>query len=84
MKLHKFALMAAFGVSSILLGACTANTETAHQKSTAFGLFTFEPNSYEVSKPTTMSIRTDEASGMELATGDRLQFLWGLVSIEDY
>lgn len=84
MKLHKFALMAAFAASSLLLGACTSNTDTAQTKSTAFGIFTYEPGSYALNDGQDIQIRTDDISGMELPSGDRLQLFWGLVSIEDY
>ena len=84
MKLYKFAILAILAVSSLLLGACTANTQTAHKTSTAFGLFSYEPNSFKVSPATTAVVRTDEISGMELATGDRLELFWGLITIQDY
>lgn len=85
MKLHKFAILATLAASSLFLSACmTSNTETAQKKSTAFGLVTFEPNSFAVSSPATAVVRTDDISGMELATGDRLELFWGLITIQDY
>jgi hypothetical protein len=84
MKLHKFAILATLAVSSLLLGACTANTQTAHRKSTVFGLVSYEPNSFQVSHPATAVVRTDDITGMELASGDRLELFWGLITIQDY
>lgn len=84
MKLHKFAILATLAAGSLLLGACTSNTDTAHKKSTAFGLWTFEPGSYAVNEKNAATIRTDDISGMELASGDRLELFWGLIVVEDY
>lgn len=84
MKLHKFTLLASLALTSLFLGACTSDTNTAHQKSTAFGVFTYEPGCYAVDNTTTAAVTTDQVCGMELPSGDRLQLFWGLISIEDY
>lgn len=84
MKLHKLALLASVAATSLFLGACTSDTNTAHQKTTAFGVFTYEPSCYAVDNTTSAVLTTEEVCGMELPSGDRLQLFWGLVSIEDY
>ena len=84
MKLHKFAILAAFAATSFFMGGCVSNTDTAHQKTTAFGLWTYEPAVYAVNNGLGARIRTDDMTGMELPSGDRLQLFWGLVSFEDY
>lgn len=84
MKLHKFALLASIALGSLFMGACSSDIATAHQKTTFFGLFTSEPESFAVTQPSSCVITTDEVVGQELPSGDRLQLLWGLISLEDY
>lgn len=71
--------------SVFALAACNVGDETtAHQKSTFFGFYTYEPASFAPRSEAAFGLRTDQAGGMELASGDRTQFCWGLLSIEDY
>jgi len=84
MKLRKLLLTLASLSALFLLNACVANTDTAHKKSTAFGLYTYEPGAFTRAGEATASIRTDEATGMELPSGDKTQFFWGLITIQDY
>lgn len=85
MKLRNLIFAALASVAlSVLSGCNSANDETAHQKSTFLGIYTYEPACYASQDPASFSLRTDEACGMELPSGDRTQFLWGLISIEDY
>ena len=68
-----------------MLGGCnTGNERTAHQKSTFFGLYTYEPGCFSPTSDTSINIRTEEACGMELPSGDKTSFAWGLVTVEDY
>ncbi len=83
MKLRNIALIATIATVSALLGGC-ASDETAHKKTTVFGIFTSEPESFASRDVAAFPLRTEEAFGMELPSGDRLTFLWGLVSLEDY
>ncbi len=84
MKLRNllFILIAAMG--ALLSGCNTGNEQTAQQKTTFMGIYTYEPGCFAPVSDTTMSVRTEDMSGMELPSGDRTQFLWGLISIEDY
>ncbi|MBR4598021.1 MAG: hypothetical protein IKO42_06485 [Opitutales bacterium] len=84
MKILKFTSLIAFAAAALSLTGCTSNTTTAHQKSTAWGVYTFEPACFAVSDTTSAVITTDDAAGMEIPSGDRLQLFWGLVSIQDY
>ena len=85
MKLRNSVFLALSLAGATLLSGCNvADETTAHQKSTLFGLYTYEPACYTPSSPISMTVRTDDACGMELPSGDRTQFLWGLISIEDY
>ena len=85
MKLRKLVFLSLIAISSAVLSGCNvADETTAHQKTTLFGLYTYEPACFAPSSPISMTVRTDEICGMELPSGDRTQFLWGLVSIEDY
>jgi len=84
MKLRNSVLLTLIVASAALTGCNVADETTAHQKSTVFGLYTYEPACFTPSSPTAMTVRTEDACGMELPSGDRTQFLWGLVSIEDY
>lgn len=83
MKLRIFTLILA-AAAGFALNACTSNQNTAHQKETFFGLYTYEPACYAPTSSTALVGRTDSVMGMELPSGDRTQFLWGLVSVEDY
>ncbi|MBE6411314.1 MAG: hypothetical protein E7036_02030 [Opitutales bacterium] len=83
MKLRKLVFLSLIAISAAVLSGCTAD-DVAHQKTTFFGLYTYEPACFAPSSPISMTVRTDEICGMELPSGDRTQFLWGLVSIEDY
>ena len=83
MKLRKLVFLSLIAISAAVLSGCTDET-TAHQKTTVFGLYTYEPACFTPSSPISMTVRTEDACGMELPSGDRTQFLWGLVSIEDY
>jgi len=84
MKLRNSVFLALATVALALSGCNTADETTAHQKSTIFGVYTYEPACYTPSSPAAMTVRTDDAVGMELPSGDKTSFLWGLVSIEDY
>jgi len=84
MKLRKLLLTLASVATLLLLNACTANTDTAHTKSTVFGIYTYEPGAFTRAGEATASIRTDEVGGMELPSGDKTQFFWGLITIQDY
>lgn len=85
MKLHKFVLLVSVALGSLLTSACSSTeVATAHQKTTLFGLFTYQPASYAVTNPSSTVITTDEMFGMELPSGNRLQLAWGLISLEDY
>ncbi|MBR6388542.1 MAG: hypothetical protein IKS15_00245 [Opitutales bacterium] len=84
MKILKFASLIAFAAAAFSMTGCTSNTNTAHQKSTAWGVYTFEPACYAVADEPSAVVTTDNVSGMELPSGDRLQLFWGLVSIQDY
>lgn len=84
MKILKFASLIAFAVASFSLTGCTSNTTTAHQKSTAWGIYTFEPACFAATDTMGIRLTTDEVVGMEIPSGDRLQLFWGILSIEDY
>ena len=85
MKLRKLVFLSLIAISTAVLSGCNvADETTAHQKTTLFGLYTYEPACFAPSSPCSMTVRTEDACGMELPSGDRTQFLWGLVSIEDY
>lgn len=85
MKLRNSVFLTLIAAGAALLSGCNvADETTAHQKSTVLGLYTYEPACFAPSSPTSMTVRTDDACGMELPSGDRTQFLWGLISIEDY
>ncbi|MBO7521526.1 MAG: hypothetical protein J6T16_04730 [Opitutales bacterium] len=84
MKILKFASLIAFAAAALSLTGCTSNTTTAHQKSSAWGVYTFEPACFSVTDTHSALIRTDDVAGMELPSGDRLQLFWGLISIQDY
>jgi len=84
MKLRNIAFIATVVSAALVLGGCVANDTTAHRKTTAFGLYTYEPECYTPTPSTTFALTTDEATGMELPSGDRTQLFWGLISIEDY
>lgn len=83
MKLRIFTL-ALVALVGFAMNACTSNQNTAHQKETFFGLYTYEPACFAPTYEGSLVGRTDSITGMELPSGDRTQFLWGLVSIEDY
>ena len=83
MKFRIYSFISAI-VAGIALSGCTANQNTAHQKETFFGIYTYEPACYAPTCTYAMNGRTEDICGMELPSGDRTQFLWGLVSIEDY
>ncbi len=85
MKLRKIVFLLSSITAALALSACNVGDETtAHQKSTFFGLYTYEPASYAPQSDASFNLRTEEACGMELPSGDRTQFFWGLISIEDY
>lgn len=84
MKLVKFISSVVLVASALVFTACTANTDTVHQKSTAFGIWTFNPACYTPSDGMGITVRTEQMSGMELPSGDKLSLFWGLVSFEDY
>lgn len=83
MKLRNLFLLSIVLISG-LMSACSSNDQVAHNKTTVLGIVTFEPACYEVTKDTSDIIRSDEVYGMELPSGNRTQFLWGAISIEDY
>jgi len=85
MKLRKLAFLLGIAAAALTLGGCNVGDETtAHQKSTFLGIYTYEPACFAPTRPSSIKVRTEDISGMELPSGDRTQFLWGLVSIEDY
>ena len=84
MKLRILALISMVIAGAVLGGCNTGNDRTAHQKSTFFGLYTYEPGCFAPVSDYAIHARTEDMCGMELPSGDRTQFLWGLVSIEDY
>ena len=85
MKLHKLALLF-FAAASVALTGCNVADDTKKKKKTTFlGIYTYEPGCYSPSNAdTALTARTDDMIGMELPSGDRTQFLWGLISVEDY
>lgn len=84
MKLRKLLLFVTTTISLALMSGCVSNDEIAHQKTTVMGIYTYEPACYAYTKDTSFVLRTEEATGMELPSGDRTQLLWGLISLEDY
>ena len=84
MKLRIIALISMVVAGAVLGGCNTGNDRTAHQKSTFFGLYTYEPGCFTPTSDTSITIRTEEACGMELPSGDKTSFAWGLVTVEDY
>ncbi len=84
MKFRNLLLITVAAVAAALSGCNTADETTAHRKTTCFGLYTYEPECYKPSTPTSMIITTDEACGMELPSGDRTTFFWGGISVQDY
>jgi len=85
MKLRNLAFLLCAAASAFTLGGCnTADETTAHQKTTFLGVYTYEPACFAPSRPAAINVRTEDICGMELPSGDRTQFLWGLVTIQDY
>jgi len=85
MKLRNLVFLSLISAGAALLSGCNVGDETtAHQKTTVFGLYTYEPACFAPTSPVAMRVRTEDAVGMEIPSGDRTQFLWGLISIEDY
>lgn len=84
MKLRILALISMVIAGAVLGGCNTGNDRTAHQKSTFFGLYTYEPAIYAPTSDYSLNLRTDDACGMELPSGDKTSFAWGLVTVEDY
>ncbi len=85
MKPRNIAFIATIVACASFLSGCVADETTAQQKTTAFGLYTYEPACFTPNTScTSMTISTDDATGMELPSGDRTQLFWGLISIEDY
>lgn len=84
MKLRNIAFTSILVALASILGGCVADDTTAHQKTTAFGLYTSEPASYKLSRPASTVVRTDDATGMEVPSGNRTTFLWGMFTFEDY
>ena len=84
MKLRNLLLISLAAVGFALSGCNTANDHTAQQKTTFWGIYTYEPGCFTPTSPYSLNARTDQITGMELPSGDRVEFLWGLVSLEDY
>ena len=84
MKLRNIAFTLALAASSFLMGGCVADDTTAHTKTTVFGVYTSEPESFKANDPASITLRTEDATGMELPSGDRTKLFWGLVSLQDY
>lgn len=84
MKLRNLLLISLAAAGFALSGCNVANDTTAHQKSTFWGLYTYEPGCYSPTSNYSINARTEDVAGMELPSGDRVSFLWGLVSVEDY
>lgn len=84
MKPRNLILLALSALAITLSGCNVADDSTAQTKTTFMGIYTYEPGCYAPSSDTAMVVRTEDMSGMELPSGDRTQFLWGLISIEDY
>ena len=84
MKLRKLVFLSLIAISTAVLSGCNGNEDVANKRSTLFGLYTYEPACFTPSSPISMTVRTKELYGVDLPSGDRTQFLWGLVSIEDY
>ncbi len=84
MKLRNLILLA-LSISALAVSGCNlANEDTAQRKTTFMGIYTYEPGCFAPVSDYAIHARTEDMCGMELPSGDRTQFLWGLVSIEDY
>lgn len=84
MKLRNLILLV-LSISALVVSGCNvASEDTAHRKSTFLGFYTYEPGCFAPTSDVALSARTDDMCGMELPSGDRTQFLWGLISVEDY
>ncbi len=85
MKLRIFALISMIAASAILSGCASDDKlQVANQKTTFFGLITYDQACFTPTEVQAMNLRTQDAFGRDLPSGDRLSFGWGLISIEDY
>ena len=84
MKLRNLLLISLAAAGFALSGCNVANDTTAHQKSTFWGLYTYEPGSYTPTCDISINARTEDITGMGLPSGGRVTILWGLVSVRAY
>lgn len=85
MKPRKLAILFSVVLASVFMSACSSSNDAVADKGFNFlGLVSYEPASFAPSGEYSAVIRTKDVFGCSLPSGDRTQFLWGAIVIEDY
>lgn len=72
---------------ALLSGCATKSKHAENDGRAAFnllGIVKSEPNSYAPTPHTSIKLSSDEVVPTSHYTGDRVTFLWGLVTLKDY
>lgn len=71
--------------AAFMLTACNSGRTTGGQDETnILGIVTYDNASFESTGPATFAVSTDELYSRQNFSGDKMTFLWGLVTLKDY
>ncbi len=85
MKPRKLAILFLVAVSSVLMSACSSTTDgTANKGFNCFGIVKYEPASFAPAGEYSIVLRSKDAFGSSLPSGDRTSFLWESLVVQDY
>lgn len=70
-------------ISALVFSGCSRASMGA-KESNLLGVVKYQKADYSPTGPNTFAIHTNELSTRRNFSGDKLTFLWGLVTIKDY
>jgi hypothetical protein len=81
----KFLTLLALAASALLFTGCgDRRAEMGGTETNVLGIVKYQSDDYSSNGPNTFAISTAELYNRENFSGNKLTFLWGLVTIKDY
>jgi len=81
----KLSLAVALAALLVTTGCASRNTASGGRETSVLaGAVTVATNSFQPVSPTTFSLDTTQISGSGGPTGQKVTFLWGLITLHDY
>ncbi len=87
MKFQKLLLSIVAIFTLLTLSACSStgsSDKVAGERTNILGIYTSESDSYAPVSPISGTVSYDELGSMELPTGRKVTWLWGLITYVDY